>query len=271
MNKNALLLVAALVLGGIAALITVMHVRDRITVAEQEAARSVQRFEEVEVVVSRRDLNVGDVLHESDMASRRVPVDFVPADSIRPGEHDPYVGRVVRGPVRQGVPLSANVLISTTEQFSRIIQPGRVGYTLSVNENNSISGMITPGDRVDILLTFDSDRTSSGNNNGQASDGGRVVALLENVLVLATGQKVDDVPGTERSDRGFSTVTLELDPDHAERLTVGQQVGSIRVILRNTDDQTPFGLEGVSERELLTSFGEQSGGNRLVEYIIGGR
>lgn len=267
MNKNALFLIAAVVLGLIAALITVMHVRERVAIAEEQAARSVPRFEETEVVVSRRDLHVGDVLQEPDMASRRVPVDFVPADAIIPGDHQWYINQTVRTPIKQGAPLSAGALVAAEEQFSRVIQPGRVGYTLSVNENNSISGMITPGDRVDIMLTFDSDRDISG-GNVPIRKGSRVVTLLENILVLATGQRIVDLPDSDDTG-GYSSVTLELDPGQAEELTIGQQAGSLRVLLRNLDDQTPFGLRGTTERELLTSFGDED--HEYVEFIIGGQ
>lgn len=263
-NKNVMFLGGALLLGLLAAVMAVSYVQQRATTAEQAAAAQRPSYQEVQVVVSRRDLAIGEMLREADMVTRMVPVDFAPADVVTFADHERYIDRIVRGPIKRGTPLSASALVPPAQQFSRVIAPGRVGYTLSVNENNSISGMITPGDRVDILMSFDGDRESGGVSFVRSGE--RVVPLLENIMVLATGQRVGEVPGED--NRGFSSVTLELDPMQAEQLTVAQETGTLRVLLRNFDDQTPFGLMGVTERALLTDFGGLSSDE--VEYIIGG-
>jgi pilus assembly protein CpaB len=266
-NKNVLFLGGAAALGLLAAMMSVGYVQQRAERAEAEAAASRTSFQETQVVVSRRDLAIGDVIRESDLVTRQVPVDFVPADALTMGNFEQYLDRIVRAPIRRGTPLSASALVAASEQFSRVIAPGRVGYTLSVNENNSISGMVAPGDRVDILLAFNGDRNPGTGNGGFVQTGDRVVPLLENITVLATGSRVGEVPGQQ--ERGFSSVTLELDPAQAETLTVAQQTGNLRVLLRNLDDQTPFGLGGLSERAMLTGFGGVGGD--AVEFIIGGR
>ena len=263
-NKNVLFLGGAILLGLFAAFLSVSYVQQRAERAE--AAVSRPSFQETQVVVSRRDLAVGDSIREADMVTRTVPVDFVPADAVTFANHEQYIDRIVRAPIRRGTPLSAGSLVPAAQQFSRIVAPGRVGYTLTVNENNSISGMISPGDRVDVLLTFDGDKPTAGGSF--ITTGDRVVPLLENVLVLATGSQVGEVPGQEQ--RGFSSVTFELAPEQAETLTVAQQTGNLRVLLRNMDDQTPFGLGGITERAMLTRFGG-FGGAEGVEMIIGGR
>ena len=66
----------------------------------------------------------------------------------------------------------------------------------------------------------------------------------------------------------FSSITVVLDPDQAERLTVGQKTGDLRVLLRNIEDRTPFGLDGLTEKALMSTFGGL--GIDDVEYIIGG-
>ncbi|WP_167285368.1 Flp pilus assembly protein CpaB [Marilutibacter alkalisoli] len=262
MNKNVLFLGGAILLGIIAALLSVSYIQER--VAEATAAVQVE-VAETQVVVSRRNLDIGDTISESDMVTRNMPVDFVPADAVTTENYVGFIDRMVRSPIKQGTPLSASALVPAYDKFSHVIVPGKVGYTLSVNENNSISGMIAPGDRVDILLTYSGDKDFGGGK--KSNQGDKVVPLLENITVLATGTRIGDVP-EGMGDSAFSSVTLELAPNQAELLTAGQKTGDLRVLLRNYEDNTPFGLSGLSEKTLMSLF--SSGGGDDVEYIIGG-
>ncbi len=262
LNKNALFLGAAILLGLIAALLSVSYVRERVDEATAAARVTVAK---AQVVVAARDMAIGETVSPNDLLTRSVPLDFIPADAITLEEHERYIGRMARAPIKRGAPLSASALVPLYNQFSRVVVPGKVGYTLSVNENNSLSGMIAPGDSVDILLTYDANEGAG--MSVRADQGERVVPLLENVVVLATGSRVGEaLPG--RDNVAFSSITLELDPEQAERLTVGQQTGDLRVLLRNIEDRTPFGLNGLTEKALMSTFGGL--GIDEVEYIIGG-
>ena len=136
-----------------------------------------------------------------------------------------------------------------------MIAKGNVAYTLSVDENNSISGMVIPVDHVDILLTIDDDK-----------QGARVMPLLENVLVLATGTRVGETP-LDESNAGYASVSLELSPADAQRLTVADKAGSLRVMLRQTEDRRPFLLDEVTQKQLLGAGDDDQAG---VQYILGG-
>lgn len=262
LNKNVLFIGGALLLGGLAALMSVTYVKDTISKAVAEA-----QVDETEIVVSALDLEVGQAITEDEMVLRSVPTEFVPADAVTADNYGEYVDRLVRSPVRGGAPLSASALVPAAQQFSRVIPLGRVGYTLSVNENNSVSGMISPGDAVDIFFTVGAEETDSGAGPRGRSTGERVFPLLENVTVLATGARVGETLGGDE-DEAYSTMTLELTPDQAQRLTVAEETGDLRIILRNLDDKTPFNLDGLTENELMASFGGIKADG--VEYIIGG-
>jgi pilus assembly protein CpaB len=150
---------------------------------------------------------------------------------------------MARVPIRQGVPLSKGSLVGFHERFSRVITPGRVAYTMSVSETNSIAGMIKPGDRIDIFLVFNSDQELAGPRTN-LNTGSRTTTVIENLLILATGNLIEETIGIEGG--GYGTITVEVEPRQAEQLTIAQASGSFRVILRNTDDQSPFGLGGLA-------------------------
>lgn len=250
-NRNIVFLLAALALGGLAAWLAVGYVQRTI-----EEKTTVQPEDTVLVGVPKRDIAAGELLGPDDLAARPVPPDLVPADVITPDNYQQYVGRLLRAPVRQGAPVSASALVPLYEQFSAVIGKGNVAYNLSVDENNSISGMLIPGDHVDILLTVDDE-----------ASGARVLPLMENVLVLATGTRVGEMP-LDQDSAGFGSITLEVSPDNAQRLAVADKAGSLRVVLRQVEDRQPFGLKGLSSRQLLSPASRQGSGG--VHYIVGG-
>lgn len=251
-NRNVVFIVVALVLGLVAALVAVRYVQNAVL------ARTAAPVDTVAVAVPKADMEPGSIVTVADLAVREVPADLPPADAVTPDNVVDYSGRMLRAPVREGAPLGASALVPLYDQFSKVIGKGNVGYTLQVDETNSISGMIAPGDHVDILLTVEQEQT-----------GARVLPLLEDVNVLATGNRVGETPASE-DQQGYSNITLELTPVQAQRLTVAAKAGSMRVMLRQVEDRGAFGLQGMTQKELLgTSKSKGSGAG--VEFIIGGK
>ena len=269
-NKNFLYIGAAGLLALFASGLAVRYVQT--TVAE----KTRDNREMVEVAVANNDMEQGVILSPGDMASRSVPVDLVPADALTPDNYDEYAGRMLRAPVRGGAPLSASSLVPLYDQFSRIIPKGKVAYNLSVDENNSISGMIAPGDMIDIFFLKEIE---------EAKGGPRLFPMLQQIKVLATGTQVGEKNRPEGAEVGegndaYSTLTLELDQYQAKQLAVASKVGSLRVLLREITDTSPGAATGLSERELLNALGgvpgnQPAGAARRrgqgIEFIIGGR
>jgi len=72
--------------------------------------------------------------------------------------------------------------------------------------------------------------------------------VLQNVEVLAAGQKTeqkDNKPITVQS------VTLLVDPEGAETLTLALHEGKIHLVLRNPDDQEVVRVASLSTRQML--------------------
>lgn len=250
LNRNLVFLLVALLIGILAAVLAVSYVQRTVS-----ARTAVPEEITMSVAVPTRDIAAGQILQPDDLAVRPVAPDLVPADVITPDNYEQHLGRMLRAPIRQGAPISAAALVPLYEQFSAVIAKGNVAYTLSVDENNSISGMVIPGDHVDILLTVDDDK-----------HGARVMPLLENVLVLATGTRVGETP-LDESNAGYASVSLELTPADAQRLTVADKAGSLRVMLRQSEDRRPFLLDEITQKQLLGAGDDDQAG---VQYILGG-
>ncbi|MBO9873420.1 MULTISPECIES: Flp pilus assembly protein CpaB [Xanthomonas] len=274
LSKNVFFILIAVVMAGLAAFIAVSYIRA--TVAE----RTQDNRPMVDVAVPVNDLPQGAILQGSDLALRTIPAEFAPADAVTPDNHTQFEGRMLRAPARGGAPLSASALVPLYDQFSRLIPKGKVAYTMSVDENNSISGMIAPGDLIDIFFVKDASTDSNGAAGSQAS-GAQVFPLLQKIKVLATGSRIGETPAPKEGEEsntstGFSSVTLELDQYQAKQLAVASKVGAVRVLLREVQDTSPGAATGMSESQLLRSLGSgdpanTGSGSSRVEFIIGGK
>jgi pilus assembly protein CpaB len=97
---------------------------------------------------------------------------------------------------------------------------------------------------VDVQLT----------GNPQGSNEQQTTTVLQNVAVIATGQKL------ERNSAGESqtapVVTLLLSPDDAERLTLASSQGHIQLALRNPLDTRQEDIAAV-RADSLYKFGSE--------------
>jgi len=122
-----------------------------------------------------------------------------------------------------------------------IVPQGHRAVTVSVNEVAGVAGFITPGSRVDIVLT--TPRPGAADKEDKISK-----IILQNVPVLASGQ------GTEQKEGKpviVPTVTLDLTPEDAEKLIVGvggngANKGALQLLLRNVIDTAAVDTKGAT-------------------------
>src|SRR5437762_9065822 len=193
------------------------------------------------VVVAAADLDVGATLTREDVKIIDWPANAVPAGAIT----DPKdaVGRGLILPVIQWEPLLPNKLASTEAGggLPPAIPPGLRAVSVRVNEVIGVAGYVLPGTRVDVVATV-------GATGGVSEVTSKVV--LTNVQVLAAGTKIER--DTEHNKpMPVSVVTLLVDPEEAERLTLASTEGKIQLALRNPLDKTMPATRGIQPRALL--------------------
>ncbi len=244
-HRNLLLMGAALLCGGIAVYAGSRYMDERLQQERLRLAPAEQQL--VDIVVARRDLDKGEEISAETMALRQVPVDFVPSHAILPEQFEALVGQRLLVPMRSGEALSSMALLSLDQQgFSSRLKPGVRALTISVDEINSISGMLQPGDRIDLLLTARPPAAA-----GRIADHESTVPLLQNLLVLATGQRVRPGHDDTVDSRGFSAVTVEVEPAQAQRLVAAQRAGRLTAVLRNPGDSVAMAATPIDLRHLF--------------------
>jgi len=108
------------------------------------------------------------------------------------------------------------------------IPEGMRALSVAVNEVVGVAGFVTPGTMVDVLVTG---RALGG---GAAGQGDITRTFLENIKVLAAGQKIEQ--DREGKPQTVAVITLLVTPDEATQLTMGATDGKIQLALRNTID-----------------------------------
>lgn len=227
--RNALLLVAALATGALAAFGARGYIAEQIAI---ERERLLPDAPKLQVIVAKRDLPRGEIVGAETMAVREVPRDYVPASAITPERFDGYAGARLVAPMRAGEPLlSGSVEGADPATFSAKVRSGIRAITVGVDEVNSLSGMLQPGDRIDLLLSV---RLPSGAATPLAQEVTR--PLMQDLRVLATGRQVRP-GGDERNPRAFTAITVEVTPRQAQKLVVAQRIGKLTAMLRNPEDR----------------------------------
>jgi pilus assembly protein CpaB len=253
-NRSVMMLTAAVLLGAAASMLAVRYIHQRIQLAASSAP-AASKPDMISVVVPTKDLATGATVGYDNMAVRKIPADYVPAEAITPDAFNTIIGDKLNAPVKHGSALTKNILSSNYSHFSQVLDSNTFAYTLQVGETNAISGMVVPGDRVDLLFIAE--------HEGKQ----RVMRLSQNILVLATGQRAKDMPESGKDEHGFSNITLQVSPRQAERLTLAQKAGSVRVLLRSPAKGQRLTLSQMTQSELFNGPKAQ---DRPVEYIIGG-
>lgn len=236
-NKTWLSLGVALAIG----LLTALAARSFLS-HQVEAIAAASKHETVDVVVAKTELTAGTKLSNQNLAVRKIPVDFAQSGAVRPEDFARIDGKAIAFNIRSGEMIMwSQMEAQRAPTFSARLAPGQRAITVVVDEINSISGMLEPGDLIDLMFSVD--------QNGQKV----VLPLLQSVQVMATGQRVlDDARSGGKAQ--FATVTLNTTPEQATNIIMARETGKLTALLRNPNDKTPIGNRNL---DLASLFGNR--------------
>jgi pilus assembly protein CpaB len=210
--------------------------------ARSSSAKRVEATDQKDVVVATRPLGVGWMIKPAD-----VKIDKVPADAFPKGAFA-KVEDVLDRPVISNVLLDEPILEGRLAAkgsglgLAPTIPVGMRAVTVRVNDVAGVAGFVLPGMKVDVLVT----------GHPPNGDGTMTTTCLQNMLVLSAGQTM--TPDSRGQTIQAPTVTLLVDPEQAETLTLANSEGRIQLVLRNSSDQT---IEKTSGRFVSELYGSQ--------------
>ncbi len=233
MNIRSLILglVAILIAGGAA-----LGARSLISGSQAPkavAAAILPKKTDIKVMIAAKPLGVGHILAVEDVKWQSWPQDGVGEGFMRK-ETDPeqsIVGKVIKAPVAQGAPLIKNQLVSPGDRgfLAAVLTKDMRAVTVAVTDTSSVGGFVFPGDRVDLILTYEVPQGNALPLKGAET-------ILTNVRVLATDFSTDNAAKTATA---VKTVTLEVPPTFVEKIAVMQRLGSVSLSLHALAGNTP--------------------------------
>jgi pilus assembly protein CpaB len=146
----------------------------------------------------------------------------VPGDPIR------------HGPLAAGEPILRGGIVKPGDRdfLQIVLSPGARAIAIPVATGGASTGLLFPGDRVDVILTQKFTENGAPLTRRSVSE-----TVVENLRVL-----VIDAADAKTAGSTFGrTVTLEVTPDQAEKINVAAELGKLSLTLRSVG-----GAEGVA-------------------------
>lgn len=196
------------------------------------------------VVVAKVDLLWGTVFTEGMVETKPFLKKSLP-DGYFP-DVAPLVGRVLISPVKANELILESRLAPITVKtggVASLISPKKRAIALKVDKVIGVSGFIRPGNRVDVIVTLASGKTSTPVTK----------TVLQNILVLAAGSEIE-TKGKEEKSSTVDVITLEVTLEEAEKAALAAAEGRIILVLRNFNDTEDALTKGMTIPQLLTSY-----------------
>jgi pilus assembly protein CpaB len=227
------------------------------------------------ILVAAVQIDAGSLLTSDDLQQKEIPITEVTKEynidtpDIRRG----LMGAMIKRNLGVGEAIRSDDLMRPSDHgfMAAVLSPGMRAVTINVDAASGSSGLIWPGDRVDLILT-------QVNNDPNATAGKRISAhtVLSNVRVVAVDAQL--VAGANRNatasvDAANRTVTLEVDEDQAQRVAVGMRLGRLSVSVRASSTvagnaKTPTKNDATFAQDVLPDLVEKPAAAPVAPVIV---
>jgi pilus assembly protein CpaB len=216
-------------------------------------------FENGQVLVARVDVPERTVLKEEMVEPIQLPRKYMEQDAfeVKTAADIKLISNLVtriRIPKGNQITQSALISLSPEAGLSVKIPPGYRGAILGIEAE--LKPLVKPGDRVDVLVTFDALMADNRKEKVTAT-------ILQNVLVVAVGTNLGQglnikqakaAAEKEEKAAAFSEkamIALALNPNEAQYLALAMKQGETTVVLRGLGDVEMHPMEMASFRKLF--------------------
>lgn len=194
--------------------------------AQSAAAKPDPGAELIQVLVAAQDIPFGEPIERQMLRFQPWPRGAVPVgaftalDKLVPAAGEQP--RRARFAMAQGQLILASQVSGFGEKVTLVqsLAPNARAMAIKVDAVTAVGGFVTPGDRVDILLTQGHDTEL------------RTVTILQNIRVLGVDQDSNQQTDTTNVAK---TVTVEVTAPQSQALALGQKAGSLSLTLRAPD------------------------------------
>jgi pilus assembly protein CpaB len=186
--------------------------------------------------VAARPLPKGTLAREEDFTVRLVPPERVPQGAIleTPESKAGLPGSLIRKFVEAGTPITLQDVLRPRDRgfLASVLAADSRAISIKVDEESGVSGLIRPGDHVDVVLTQVFEKADPARRALSET-------LLRNVRIIAIDQEIvqggrSAIPTVGKTTQ---TVSLELTPEQVKKITVAKQLGTLSLAVRAAVEQ----------------------------------
>ncbi len=236
----------AVVFGGLSIFVADRFVKSQTaapSTVELASAPAVPAIETRKLLVASTALKYGmevtsDLVQEVDWPANALPEGSFSsiADLTAGGK------RLVLAPMAPNEPVLLSKLSGKDGRasLSNLLESGMRAVSIRVDDITGVAGFVTPGDRVDVLLTRQKNSVPQASGNSeevtaatQPSSELASEVILQNVKVLTTDQSADQSAVQATVAR---SITVEVSTDDAQKVALAQQLGTLYLLLRSAGD-----------------------------------
>ena len=203
----------------------------------------------VSVLVAKVEIQPGVELNDENVGFKELPVDSVSEDAVTSFEQ--YDGRALMFVALPGDIIGERKLGKKGEfTKSRQIREGWRVVSIGVNDTQTLSGMLRPGDRVDVLVTY-----QARNDRGVMTT--KTTTLLEYIEVFAIDDKTIADGASSNGKQAVKTkvVSVVVTPNQVNFIKLAESKGTLALSWRHPDDDAD-----VPEGEYDTSLFDELAG-----------
>jgi pilus assembly protein CpaB len=224
--------------------------------------------------VAARPLPAGTLAREEDFTVRSVSPDSVPSGAIidTPEVRIGLRGSLVRRFLDTGSPVTSQDVLRPRDRgfLATVLAPGTRAISINVDTESGVSGLIWPGDYVDVVLTQVTDKADLAHRALSET-------VLHNVRIVAIDQEIVQGGPANNATAGkvVRTVSLQLAPEQVKKITVAQHLGKLALAIRAAVDQQDTADTGtVLSTDVSPEIARQSAtvkvyrGDKVTEYSV---
>ena len=242
-EKHKLILIGGLVLGMAAVFMAMKILDQQKQVVQEQAKKAIANIQanQSAVLIAKQDIAEGLPINPEMLETTIVPNKFVQPRAAT--SLDRVAGLITIAPISKGEQITLNKLTNTNRAqgggLAGITPAGKRAISIPADSIASLSGMVKPGDYVDVLATL---QVPVQGPEGQMSSQMAVVPLFQNVLVLAVGQNTGTIASSggryaeKEAPAGGGLITLALAPQEANLIAFVQEQGKVRLTMRSPAD-----------------------------------
>src|SRR5208283_2181988 len=228
-------------LAGLAAMLASVMVYSALKRREAEVQQAMAH--NIEVVVSAYDLPLGTKIDLGEVKMARWSADSIPDGAYTDPKQ--VIGSFVKSSLVANEPVVRSKLFTggkTAGVMPLLIPFGMRAVSVPVDEVSDVAGFVLPHTRVDVLVAT---------QGGQGSDRLFSKVILQNVEVLAVAQEVEQ---QKDEPTVVKVVTLLVTPQEAERLSLATRSGTLRLAMRNYNDNKIVLTNGSDVAQMLRAY-----------------